>query len=73
MGNPRANWLRSQSDDGFKHIKQVGVASSIGFPLLVVGALMIVIAFAAVGSWLWIAGGVILLLGVIFAASGRII
>jgi hypothetical protein len=68
----KQSWMRSQSD-GFKPIKQVGVAASIGFPLLVVGALMLIMAFAAAGSWMWIASGVVLAVGIVFAASHRII
>jgi hypothetical protein len=68
----KQNWMKSQSE-GFGPIKQVGIAASIGFPLLVVGALMLIMAFAAAGSWMWIASGVVLGAGILFAASQRII
>jgi hypothetical protein len=68
----KQSWMRSQSE-GFGPIKQVGIASSIGFPLLVVGALMLILAFAAIGSWLWIAAGAVLALGLIAGLSHRII
>jgi hypothetical protein len=68
----KQSWDRSLSD-GFRPIKQVGIAASIGFPLLVIGALMLIMAFAAAGSWMWIAGGALLAIGAIAAVSQRII
>jgi hypothetical protein len=68
----RSPWLRSQSE-GFRPIKQVGVAGSIGFPLLIVGVLLLIIAFGADSSMFWWLGGGLTLAGLITAASGRII
>ena len=68
----RRPWLRSQSE-GFRPIKQVGVALSIGFPLLVVGAVILVIAIGTGTALLWWVGGGLALAGLIAAASGAII
>jgi hypothetical protein len=61
---------------GFKSVKQVGVAVSIGFPLVVIGVLMFTIfLFSLVGAEtaLWILAGVILALGFLGALSRRVI
>ncbi len=41
--------------------------------MLVVGALMLVIAYAAIGSWLWIFAGVLVALGLLAGRSQRVI
>jgi hypothetical protein len=64
--------MRSQSE-GFRPIKQVGVAGSIGFPLMVVGGLMLVFAASSGDTWMWWAAGGLFGAGLITAASGRII
>jgi hypothetical protein len=57
-------------------VKQVGVAVSIGFPLVVVGVLTLVVLLV---SWvgtvtaLWILAGVVLGVGLLAAASRRVI
>lgn len=67
---------RKGRSTSFKPIKQVGVAVSIGFPLLVVGVLMLVVFLA---SWvgtataLWILAAGVLVIGLLAAASGRVI
>lgn len=61
---------------GFKSVKQVGLAVSIGFPLVVIGVLMFTIfLFSLVGiaTALWILAGVILALGVLGAVSRRVV
>jgi Flp pilus assembly protein TadB len=61
---------------GFKSVKQVGVAVSIGFPLLVIGVLTLVvflISLVGTTTTLWIVAGVVLALGVIGSLSGRVI
>ena len=68
----RQSWMRSQSE-GFRPIKQVGVALSIGFPLLVVGAVILVIAIGTGTALLWWVGGGLALAGLIAAVSGAII
>ncbi len=69
----KRSWDRSQSE-GFGSIRQVGIATSIGFPLMVVGSIMVILVIVYAGATgVLIAGGVILLLGLIAAASGRIL
>jgi hypothetical protein len=61
---------------GFKSVKQVGLAVSIGFPLVVIGVLMFtILLFSLVGTAtaLWILAGVILALGVLGAVSRRVV
>jgi hypothetical protein len=61
---------------GFKSVKQVGLAVSIGFPLVVIGVLMFTIfLFSLVGTAtaLWILAGVILGLGLLGALSRRVV
>ena len=61
---------------GFKSVKQVSLAVSIGFPLVVIGVLMFTIfLFSLVGTAtaLWILAGVILALGVLGAVSRRVV
>jgi hypothetical protein len=61
---------------GFKSVKQVGVAVSIGFPLVVIGVLtLVVFLFSWVGTTtaLWIIAAAILVLGVLGSLSRRVI
>ena len=67
----RHSWNRSQSE-GFGPIRQVGVAYSIGFPLMVVGLLLLAMAYSAGETFLWILAGGLFVSGLIAAASGRI-
>jgi hypothetical protein len=71
----RKSWLKSQSDS-FGPIKQVGIAVSIGLPLLVVGVLMLallIVSLVGIETSLWILAGVLLLAGLVAALSGRVI
>ncbi|MGH2981624.1 MAG: hypothetical protein ACRDKV_06245 [Solirubrobacterales bacterium] len=68
----RHSWNRSQSDSGFRPIKQVGYATSIGFPLLAVGIFMFAIAYSASETILWVVAVGLLVGGLLIAASGRI-
>ena len=73
MGDERRTHDRTS---GFKSVKQVGVAVSIGFPLCVIGVLMFTIfLFSLVGTEtaLWILAGAILALGFLGAWSRRVI
>jgi hypothetical protein len=73
MSDPRRTNDRSS---GFKSVKQVGVAVSIGFPLVVIGVLtLVVFLFTWVGTAtaLWIIAGVVLAIGLVSAASGRVV
>ena len=67
----RQSWMRSQSD-GFRPIKQVGYATSIGFPLMVVGMFLFAIAYRAGETFLWVLSVGLLVGGLLIAASGRI-
>ena len=68
----RHSWNRSQSDSGFRPIKQVGYATSIGFPLIIVGVFMFAIAYTAEQTYLWVLAGAILVGGLLFAGSSRL-
>jgi len=60
----------------FGSIHQVGVAVSIGFPLMVIGVLTLMvfmISWLGTGTFLWVLACLILGLGVIGAASRRVI
>jgi len=73
MGDARRRGDRSS---GFKSVKQVGVAVSIGFPLVVIGVLTLVVflvSLAGTATALWIIAGAVLAIGLVSAASGRVI
>jgi hypothetical protein len=63
---------RRRTASSFGSIKQVGVATSIGFPLLVIGVLTLLVLFVSLvgtGTLLWILAAAIAVLGLIAAAS----
>jgi hypothetical protein len=65
-----------KSSSGFGPIKQVGVAVSIGFPLLVIGVLglaVLTISWVGTGTFLWILAGLVVAAGLIAAASRRVL
>ena len=64
---------RARSVDGFRPIKQVGVASSLGIPLIAIGVLMLIIAAGSGGIVLWVVAGVLLLAGFVTGLSSKII
>ncbi len=67
---------RKRGSSSFGPIKQVGVAVSIGFPLLVVGVLMLAILLVSwVGTtgFLLILAGALVVAGVVGAASRRVL
>ena len=79
MANPRPrrrhSWTRSQSDS-FGPIKQVGVAISIGVPLLVVGVLLmtiLIVSLVGTGTWVWVVAGALLGTGLLAAICSRVI
>ena len=60
----------------FGPIKQVGVSVSIGFPLLVVGVLILLLLIASwvgTGTLLWILAAVVVAVGLLAAISRRVI
>jgi hypothetical protein len=67
----RHSWNRSQSE-GFDPIRQVGVAFSIGLPLMVVGVFLLAFASTIGGTFLWIVGGAMFCGGIVAAGSGRV-
>jgi hypothetical protein len=65
-----------RSSTGFGGIKQVSVAVSLGFPLLVIGVLMLallVVSWVGTATFLFILAGSLVLAGVLAAASRRIL
>ena len=73
MGEKRRKNDRSS---GFRSVKQVGVAVSIGFPLVVIGVLTLVVflmSWVGTATALWIMAGVILAIGLLGSLSGRVI
>jgi hypothetical protein len=64
---------RQRYVDGFRPIKQVGVASSLGIPLIAIGVLMLIIAAGSGGILLWVVAGVLLLAGFLTGLSSKII
>jgi hypothetical protein len=67
----RHSWNRSQSE-GFGPIRQVGVAFSIGLPLMVVGLFLLAAASTIGGTFLWIIAGAMFCGGILVAGSGRV-
>lgn len=73
MGEARR---KNGGSSGFRSVKQVGVAVSIGFPLVVVGVLTLVIflmSWVGTATALWIIAGAVLAIGLISAVSHRVI
>ena len=63
--------MSQRRSSGFGPIKQVGVATSIGFPLLVIGVLtllILIVSLVGTGTLLWILAGAVAALGVLAAA-----
>ena len=64
--------MSQRRTSGFGPIKQVGVGTSIGFPLLVIGVLtllILIVSLVGTGTLLWILAGAVAALGVLAAAS----
>jgi hypothetical protein len=63
---------RRRTSSSFGSIKQVGVATSIGFPLLVIGfltLLVLLVSLVGTGTLLWILAAAVAALGLLAAAS----
>ena len=76
MGDAPRKLSPQRSSTGFGGIKQVSVAVSIGFPLLVVGVLMLALLVASwvgAATLLFILAGGLVVAGVLAAASRRIL
>jgi hypothetical protein len=61
---------------GFKSVKQVGVAVSIGFPLVVIGVLtlaVLLVSWVGTATALWIIAVAVLALGLLGALSRRVV
>jgi len=64
--------MSQRRSSGFGPIKQVGVATSIGFPLLVIGVLtvmILIVSLVGTSTLLWILAGAVAALGLLAAAS----
>jgi hypothetical protein len=64
--------MGQRRSSSFGPIKQVGVATSIGFPLLVIGVLtllILVVSVVGTGTLLWILAAAVAALGLLAAAS----
>ena len=73
---PRRRRQGRKSSASFGPIKQVGVAVSIGFPLLVIGVLMLallIISWVGTTTFLFILAAVLVAAGVLAAASRRVL
>ena len=68
----RHSWNRSQSEEGFGPIRQVGLAYSVGFPLMVVGLFLLALASSDGSTFLWVLAGGLFAAGILVAGSGRI-
>ena len=67
----KQSWMRSQGD-GFRH-HHVGVAVAFGLPLMVMGVFVLFAALADGTTFLWILAVALIVVGLVTAASGRII
>jgi hypothetical protein len=75
MGERPGKLTPHRSSTGFGGIKQVSVAVSIGFPLLVIGVLMLallVVSLVGTATFLFILAGGLVVAGVVAAASRRV-
>jgi hypothetical protein len=64
---------RTSGSEGFRPIKQVGVAYSIGAPLMVMGMFILLTSFLADDSTLRYLGAGLMLAGMFAGASNRVI
>jgi hypothetical protein len=64
--------VSQRRSSGFGPIKQVGVGTSIGFPLLVIGVLtlaILIVSLVGTGTLLWILAAAVAAVGLLAAAS----
>jgi len=67
----KQSWMRSQSD-GFRH-HHVGVAVAFGLPLMGMGVFVLFAALSDGSTFMWILAVALIVVGLVTAASGRII
>jgi hypothetical protein len=67
----KQSWMRSQGD-GFRH-RRVGVAVAFGLPLMGMGVFVLFAALSDGTTFLWILAVGLLVVGLVTAASGRVI
>jgi hypothetical protein len=75
MGDAPRKLSPQKSSSGFGGIKQVSLAVSIGFPLLVIGVLMLallVVSWVGTAAFLFILAGGLVVAGALAAASRRV-
>jgi hypothetical protein len=76
MSDAPGGQRRRKSSASFGPIKQVSLAVSIGFPLLVIGVLMLallIISWVGTATFLFILAAALVGIGVLAAASRRIL
>jgi uncharacterized membrane protein len=76
MSDPPRRQRARKSSASFGPIKQVSLGVSIGFPLLVVGVLMLallVVSWVGTSTFLFIVAGALVGAGVLAAASRRVL
>jgi hypothetical protein len=76
MSDAPGRQRRRKSSASFGPIKQVSLAVSVGFPLLVIGVLMLallIISWVGTATFLFILAAALVGIGVLAAASRRIL
>ena len=68
----KQSWMRSQSE-GFRPIKSVPVAVALGLPLTGMGVFVLFAALSGGSTFTWILAGGLIVVGLVTAASGRIL
>jgi hypothetical protein len=71
-GRRKPTYMRGSSD-GFRPIKSVGVAVAFGLPIMGMGVFVAFAALSDGSTFLWIVAPVLIVVGLVTAASGRII
>jgi len=72
----KPTYMRSQSDgrsDGFRPIKSVGMAVAFGLPLMGMGVFALFAAIQDGGSFMWILAPSLFIVGLVTAASHKIV
>ena len=72
----KPTYMRSRSDtrnDGFGQIKSVGLAVAFGLPLMGMGVFALFAAIQDGGTFLWILAPTLIVVGLLTAASHKIV